>query len=118
MIVLDEPFTLDLLQYQGETRALLPDNYTLAAGEYNWMRLAVNESASYIEIDGLQYPLEIPSSAQTGLKLNRGFTIAQGTVSDFTLDFDLRKSVHQEGNGDYKLRSTVRIVNFTGSGHY
>lgn len=54
--------------------------------------------------------MEIPSSAQTGLKLNRGFTLAAGGVSSFTIDFDLRKSVHQEGTGDYKMRPSLRIV--------
>lgn len=107
---LDSAATLNLLDYQGQISAPLVQNAMLPTGEYNWVRLGVDQAASYIEIDGAQYPLEIPSSAQTGLKLNQGFTLAAGGVNAFTLDFDLRKSVHQEGTGDYKLRPTVRMV--------
>src|SRR5690606_22526037 len=54
-----------------------------------------------------------------GLKLVRGFTVPAGGVADFTLDFDLRKSVHdpasEPGNasGDYILRPVLRIVDNT-----
>jgi len=110
LIEFDEAKTLNLLALQGEDRLLLLDGETLASGDYQWIRLGVNEADSYIVIDGSQYPLEIPSSAQTGLKLNRGFTIGVGSTNDFTIDFDLRKSIHQEGTGDYKLRPTLRLV--------
>ncbi|UTA48169.1 DUF4382 domain-containing protein [Simiduia sp. 21SJ11W-1] len=111
VVTLDEAATLNLLDYQGEVSAPLVSDLELDAGEYNWVRLGVDAAASYIEIDGAQYPLEIPSAAQTGLKLNRGFTLAAGGITDFTIEFDLRKSVHQEGTGDYKLRPTLRMVN-------
>lgn len=111
LIEFDEAKTLNLLALQGEDRSLLLDGESLASGDYQWIRLGVNEVDSYIVIDGHQHPLEIPSSAQTGLKLNRGFTIGVGSTNDFTIDFDLRKSVHQEGTGDYKLRPTLRLVN-------
>ena len=110
VIELDPAMSINLLDYQGDSRTMLLEGETFEAGEYQWIRLGVDETASYIEIDGLQYPLEIPSGAQTGLKLNRGFTIGAGSTTDFTIDFDLRKSVHQEGTGDYKLRPTLRIV--------
>lgn len=106
----NEPLTIDLLQYQNGDRAVLLDNQPLPAGEYVWIRLKIDESNTVIEVEGQQYPLEIPSGSQSGLKLNRGFTIGAGQTTDFTLDFDLRKSVIQTGNGDYKLRPTVRIL--------
>lgn len=109
-LTLAAPVTLNLLDYQGQVAQPLVSNETIPAGAYNWIRLGVDDSDAYIEIDGAQYPLEIPSSAQTGLKLNRGFTVAAGGLTDFVVDFDLRKSVHQEGTGDYKLRPTLRIV--------
>jgi Domain of unknown function (DUF4382) len=107
---LDPAVSINLLDYQGENRALLLDGETLAAGTYQWIRLMVDEATSFIEINGQQYPLSIPSNAKTGLKLNRGFTIGADNSSDFTIDFDLKKSVHQTGNGVYKLRPTLRIV--------
>ncbi len=109
-ITFDEAKVINLLDYQNGEQVLLLDDETLPAGEYQWIRLGVDEADSYIEIAGMQYPLDIPSAAQTGLKLNRGFTLAAAGVSNFTIDFDLRKSVHKQGNGDYKLRPTLRIV--------
>jgi hypothetical protein len=107
----DETQLINLLEYQGDERVLLLDGETLAAGEYQWIRLGVDEAASYIQIDGVRHALEIPSGSQSGLQMNRGITIGAGSVTDFTIDFDLRKSVTQEGTGDYKLRPTLRLVN-------
>lgn len=111
VINLDQAATINLLDYQGEVSAQLLNNAEVESGEYNWIRLGVDASASYIEVDGAQFPLVIPSGAETGLKLNRGFTLAAGGRSYFTIDFDLRKSVHQQGTGDYKLRPVLRLVN-------
>lgn len=60
----------------------------------------------------------IPSGDESGLKLNRGFDMPVGGAVDFTVDFDLRKSVNGlklNGNcaGHYKLRPTLRIVDNT-----
>jgi len=59
------------------------------------------------------------SGAESGLKLNRGFTLpADGSVA-LTIDFDLRKSIHappgQQGAAEactqgYLMRPTLRIV--------
>lgn len=119
----DTPMTIDLLQLTGdESLELLPET-TVNAGQYQWIRLKVNANQgvtdSYIDIDGARYSLYVPSGAQTGLKLNRPFTVAAGGISDFTIDFDLRKSIHQpqNGSGDYFLRPTLRIVDNLEVGH-
>lgn len=109
-IQIDPPQAINLLDYQGNTRIMLLDDETFTAGEYQWIRLGIDEDDTYIIVEGQQYPLEIPSASKTGLKLNRPFTIGAGSSSDFTIDFDLKKSVHQEGTGDYKLRPTLRVV--------
>ena len=61
----------------------------------------------------------VPSGDQTGLKLNRGFTILDGKVATFTIDFDVRKSVvePQKLPGAYKLKPTLRIVEDQNAGH-
>ena len=59
---------------------------------------------------GQQHNLTIPSGDNNGLKLNRSFTIAADGDIAFTIDFDLRKSVHMTGAGEYILRPTLRIV--------
>jgi hypothetical protein len=118
------PRQLDLLQYQQGRAALLLDGVTLPAGDYEWVRLIVdNESGvrdSYIVLTGgEECELSVPSGAESGLKLNRGFTLpADGSVA-LTIDFDLRQSIHappgQQGAAEactqgYLMRPTLRIV--------
>ena len=119
------PRQLDLLQYQGGHAALLLDGVTLPAGDYQWIRLMVDSEPgvrdSYVVLTGGQEcELRVPSGAESGLKLNRGFTLpADGSVA-LTIDFDLRKSVHAppglRGSAGactqgYLLRPTLRVVN-------
>jgi hypothetical protein len=118
------PRQLDLLQYQGGRAALLLDGATLPAGEYEWVRLMVDNEPgvrdSYVVLrSGEECELRVPSGSESGLKLNRGFTLpADGSVA-LTIDFDLRKSIHappgQRGSAGactqgYLMRPTLRIV--------
>jgi hypothetical protein len=92
------PKTIDLLDYQADERAMLLDEEEVPAGEYTWMRLKVQADPntagdSYITIGGADCELRIPSGDERGLQLIRGFTVGAGTTTDFTVDFDLRRSV-------------------------
>jgi len=117
--------TLNLLDYQGTASALLLPATQIPAGEYEWIRLKVNADPSvedsYITIGGSRCELRIPSGAETGLKLVSGFTVGVGAVMDFTIDFNLRKSVVQppgqtadppmcDGQA-YLLKPALRMVN-------
>lgn len=115
---------LDLLQYQEGRAALLLDDVTLPAGRYEWIRLIVDNETnvrdSYLVLtNGQECELRVPSGAESGLKLNRGFTLPAEGSAAVTIDFDLRKSVHappgQRGSTPdctqaYLLRPTLRIV--------
>ena len=117
--------TIDLLSLQGANSLNILNDYVLASGNYNWIRLHVISSEtttdSYIVLKqgGNQYPLYVPSGDETGLKLNRGFTIHDGKVATFTIDFDLRKSIVEPGNLStaYKLKPTLRIIENQNAGH-
>ena len=119
--------SLDLIQLQGEDRALLLDDEEIPAGEYEWMRLKVEADPnvpgdSYLRLTepGSECELRIPSGDQSGLKLIRGFTIGLGTMTDFTIDFDLRKSIVEPpgqqtivdtcNNQAFMLKPVLRIV--------
>jgi hypothetical protein len=110
------PKKIDLLALNGGRTDLLLDGFVLPAGHYNWIRLMVDTAGmhdSYIVVaNGADYELTIPSGDETGLKLNRGIDIPAGGNADFTIDFDLRKSVHLPSAQDalYVLRPTLRIV--------
>lgn len=119
------PKTLDLIALQGTNRAMLLDGEKVPAGDYEWMRLKVNADPnvagdSYVTVDGAQCEMRIPSGAETGLKMIRGFTVGVGAITDFTVDFDLRKSIVRPpgqhttvescGGQAYLLKPVLRVV--------
>lgn len=114
----DLPRSVDLLALSGGASEVLLDDVELPDGRYNWVRLKVNAQEdgafdSYIELeDATQRELEVPSGAQSGLKLIAGFIVPAGGTADFTVDFDLRKSLHEpmDAGDSYKLRPTLRLV--------
>ncbi len=117
VIEFDTPKQIDLLALSGNASESLLEDVELPAGNYQWLRLLVNAerlaASSYIDLeDGSRHSLFIPSGAESGLKLVSGFTLPAGGDADFTIDFDLRKSVHepQDAFGDYYLRPALRIV--------
>ena len=111
---------IDLLALtDGASEFLLKDE-VVPSGKYNWARLLVKAELgvrdTYIMVGGMEYEMIIPSGAKSGLKLNRGFVVPAGGEADFTIDFDLRKSVNNPegltymGADVYKLRPTLRTV--------
>ncbi len=109
-ITYDTPRQIDLLALNGGVTEFLLEDEVVPAGRYSWIRLMVDEAASYIDVGSGQEALSIPSGSRSGLKLNRGFSVDNDGSAAFTIDFDLRKSVTRTGGGDYKLRPTLRIV--------
>ena len=113
-----EPRRIDLLQLQGTASTALLTDEEVPAGNYEWIRLHVNAEHdgvydSFIELgDGSQLELRVPSGSQTGLKLVSGFTIGAGSSADFTIDFDLRKSVtNPPGQAGALLKPALRLIN-------
>lgn len=118
------PRTLNLLQYQQGDVAVLLDDVPFTAGRYQWLRLVIesepNVRDSYVMVDGAECELNVPSGAESGLKMNRGFSIpADGSLA-LTIDFDLRQSLRAppgQGSGTsgactqgYLMRPTLRLV--------
>ena len=69
--------------------------------------------SGYIKLTtGEQFPLWIPSGAETGLKLVRPFTVAQGSTTRLVIDFDLRKSITAPPGQDpnYVMRPALRLL--------
>lgn len=119
-ITFDTPIQLDLLSLQGSSSAAILNDAILPAGNYQWIRLQVdteNQLDSYIELDtAAVHELTIPSNDQSGLKIVKGFTVEENGSVDFTIDFDVRKSVVRNNNG-YLLRPTLRLLNNKDVGH-
>ena len=111
---------LDLMTLTGKVSQALSDKRIMPAQQYNWIRLKLDEAnPGHIKLAATgdtEYPLTIPSGAQTGLKINTQLTIQEGHDLRLTIDFDLRKSVHKAGD-DYILRPTLRLVDNSHIGH-
>ncbi len=114
-IVFSNERTLDLLKLQGNVSAMLLNGVSVPAGDYQWLRLNVDLANSYlITSTGGKYPLQIPSGSQNGLKLVSGFTLAQGGIADFMIDFNLRQALTLDNSGGtatYTLKPALRLIN-------
>lgn len=109
---------IDLMQLT-EGAVMLLGEFPLDPGDYQWARLEIDLDYTYVEeIDGGTYPMDCPSctAEQSGLKLNRPFTIEENGWVAWTIDFDLLKSLtmHPQnqnvGRNKYRLRPTLRII--------
>jgi hypothetical protein len=108
------PKGFDLLTLQNGNAATLLGDTAVPAGEYEWVRLILDPAvgSSYvIDLSG-QHDLRIPSGAETGLKLVRGFTMPAGGRADFTIDFVLQKSIIAPPgqSPDYKMKPVLRMT--------
>jgi len=116
-IELSPALSIDLLALAGGGSRTLLEPHDVPAGRYQWVRLLIeaqqNQPSSYIDLaSGQRFPLFVPSGSESGLKLIRGFTVAAGSISNFTIDFDLRKSViAPPGQApNYLLKPVLRMV--------
>jgi hypothetical protein len=100
--------TYDLLRLRNGASVVLGNNY-LDAGNYTQIRLIIG-TGSNIVVDGITYPLDIPSGEQTGVKLNHAFEIQSGVIYELMLDFDAEHSIVLTGNGQYKLKPVIRLI--------
>jgi hypothetical protein len=121
------PAQYDLLELQNGISTLLGSGH-FPDGDYSSIRLIVaadskhdlatlpaDQLKNYIVVDGVACPLIVPSGSQSGIKLNHGFTLSPGAVTELTLDFDVRKSVHQRGHRhQFNLCPSIRVIETPG----
>ena len=108
MVISEDTTYVDLLTLTAGNMAVLADS-TLPAGSYTQVRLILGENNT-VMVDSMLHDLEVPSGQQSGLKLNHPFTINDGALYEFTLDFDADRSVHMTGNGRYMLKPVIRLI--------
>lgn len=121
--------TIDLLTLTGSASETLLEDVSVPAGDYEWVRLAVDAAdpepgstgASKIVFPGPdERDLVIPSGSQTGLKLVSGFTVPVGRSVALILDVDLRRAIREHGGPNdtrYRLRPALRLVDNADVGH-
>lgn len=106
---LNPPVKKDLLSLTPDNSATLLDSVTVPAGQYEWVRLKVDNSNSYVMTDtGGQVPLSVPSGI---VRLVSGFTITADKHASFDIDWNARKGlVDPVGQTGYKLQPALRMI--------
>ena len=112
--------TCDLKKLQNANQDVLGVG-ALAAGHYTQVRLTVSAARLYFdnasagpacaaamsEPGGTNAALQISSGE---VKLNREFTVPEGGTTTMLLDFDGGGSIHQTGNGTFRMSPVVGVV--------
>jgi hypothetical protein len=110
--------SVDLIKL--EDVSLLLASLELEPNKYTQLRIFLNGDASLV-LEGEDgpdgptetVPLEIPSSANSGIKLSHPFEIVEGMITKLTIDFDAEKSVIKTGNGKYKMKPVISLSSET-----
>jgi hypothetical protein len=93
----------------------------LEAGHYTQLRLVVSSAALYFDNAatgpacaptitapaGRSATVEIPSGE---VKLNREFEVTSTAATTILVDFDGDKSVHETGNGRFRMTPVISVV--------
>lgn len=128
-IILDEPKLINLLSLQGSLSEEVLSGHTLPAGDYSYAIFDIDFNASSLIINETTYSLQpsfgdwdtffkqlvLGSSAEPPIV---PFTIEEGLTTHLTFDFDLRKSIFDDGNSNiYSFSPAIRSVVTNESGN-
>ncbi|MFH1892461.1 MAG: DUF4382 domain-containing protein [Candidatus Zixiibacteriota bacterium] len=105
LTVAEPDTTYNFLQLVNGTTVVLAD-VSLAPGRYNQMRLILADSNTIV-IDGVSYPLKVPSGTQSGVKLHGDFDIVENQIYELYIDFDASHSITY-ANDKYILKPSFK----------
>lgn len=116
--------TCDLKKLQNGAEDILGTG-PLVAGQYTMIRLVVESAKLYFDNPTAAGPacattITPPAGASADVtvssgevKLNRPFTLTADTATTILLDLDGNGSIHQQGNGSYRMTPVIGIVSVT-----
>lgn len=124
IILSENPVTIDLFQLRnGITEQLV--NLEVPAGDYNLVRLYVEEASLKLKEYPEPYKLKVPSGPQTGIKvfISPAIHVEGGISAELILDFDLSKSFvmrgkvdHDHGFNGFIFKPCIRATNNSTAG--
>ena len=98
---------VDLLALSNGTSELLFTE-TITSGQYEWARFQLKDDAQIVWLDDSTDDLALPT--QNELKTSGNFNVPQDGLAQYTVDWDLRKSIVETGNsGSYKLKPVLHL---------
>ena len=103
----DNKITVNLMDLQGKSAALFANNVT--SGDYQWVRFHLTgANICFPDKTPSCYDLNTPTPDE--LKTSGSFNVPGNGVANITVDWDLRKSIVQNGtNGTYKLKPVLHL---------
>lgn len=118
---LSSPLTVDLLTLQQGSIASLVNNAQVPAGSYQWIRLILDTSAGKDYVlycstgtscaSPTHVDLTIPSGAETGLKVVRGFTMPVNGAIHLVVDFSVARSIVPIPNStSWHMKPVLRVL--------
>lgn len=122
VVEFETPRSIDLLQLQEGAVTDLINGLELEPGDYDGIHLQINAVKdevldSYVELeDGTTVELELQGKGEHGLHITKPFTLVEGEPAEFTIDFDLRKSL-LERDGYVGLKPHLHLVHNHHAGH-
>ncbi len=112
-----DPIAINLLEWNNGNSIEI-GREEIDAGHITQVRLMVTDAS--VVVDGVSHPLDIPSAAQTGLKIVTNFMVEAGSSYTLMLDFDVYHSIVTTGPPSnpkgYKLKPTIRAVEVAATG--
>ena len=78
----------------------------VALGDYESLRINLDEQQSSIVEGGMTLPLRIPSQE---IKILGGFRVDDDGTTTITLDFDAERSLVKLGNGEWLLKPVIAM---------
>jgi hypothetical protein len=110
------PVTYNLLEFANGMQTLLT-TFELPAGKVSQLRLILGDNNSIV-VNGVSsaLPMEVPSGSESGLKFNIHADLIAGIEYKLWIDFDMARSVVDNGAGSYILKPVFRTFTEATSG--
>lgn len=123
IVLMEDTITVDLMNLRnGITEELV--NIEVPVGEYDLIRIYVDQASLVLKEDLLTYTIKVPSGHQTGIKIFicPSIIVSGELTSELLLDFDLSKSFVLRGNSGHGhserfiFKPVIRASNLSTSG--
>jgi len=104
---------VDLLTLQDGLILSVLANHEMLAGEYQWLRLEIDSSRSYVVegTGGVNEDIDVRVPSERGLQLSGGFTILANQTTHLVMDWDARQGLaHSIGTDSYIVKPSIRLI--------